>query len=262
MFTCSIIIPAYNEATRLPATLERIFEFVQAKCLDAEIIIVNDGSTDETVSVVQSFSGRHPAPRLIDNGINRGKGYSIRRGVQSATGDIIMFTDADNSTPIEDAEKLFREIFDGADIAIGSRWVERKLQRRPQPLHRRLNGRIYNFLLRGILVHDLKDTQNGFKAFTRSAMKTIFALQRISGWGFDAETLYLAQKFGFVIREVPVNYTYCSRGSKIRPYRDGFRMLAELVMVKWYALSGAYSRAPETWNAPGTRPGFPAEEDA
>src|SRR5450631_1492485 len=158
---------------------------------------------------------------LIDNPVNYGKGQSIRDGVRRATGDIILFADADNSTPIEDAEKLVQAIEEGADIAIGSRWVKRSLQVRPQPLHRRLNGRVYNLLLRGILGLDYKDTQNGFKAFTRSAAKTVFGLQKIGGWGFDAEVLYLAKKFGFKVREIPVEYTYFAEGSKIRPYRDG-----------------------------------------
>jgi glycosyltransferase involved in cell wall biosynthesis len=239
--SCSIIIPAYNEAQRLPSTLKCILDFIQIKGWDAEVIVVNDGSTDDTANLVRSFSEHRPAVHLVDNPVNHGKGKSIRDGVRRATGDIILFTDADNSTPIEDAEKLVQAIYDGADIAIGSRWVDRKLQVLPQPLHRRLNGRLYNLLLRTILGLDFKDTQNGFKAFTRQAAKTIFPLQKISGWGFDAEVLYLARNFGFLVHEVPVEYTYCAEGSKIHPYRDGARMLMELLRVKWYSLAGIYS---------------------
>jgi glycosyltransferase involved in cell wall biosynthesis len=237
----SIIIPAYNEAQRIPRTLEPIVKFIEAKSWNAEVIVVNDGSTDDTAEVVRKFASRHPAIILIDNLANCGKGQAIRDGVRRATGDIVLFTDADNSTPIEDAEKLIRAIEEGADIAIGSRWVDRKLQMQPQPWHRRLNGRIYNLLLRSILGLDYKDTQNGFKAFTLAAAKTIFGLQRIAGWGFDAEALYVAHQFGFTVREVPVEYTYYAEGSKIRPYRDGARMLSELLRVKGYALTGAYS---------------------
>jgi dolichyl-phosphate beta-glucosyltransferase len=239
--TYSIIVPAYNEAKRIPATLEQIALFLSAKSWSAEIIVVNDGSTDDTAAVVRRLAAKHPSIVLIDNFVNSGKGHSIRRSVRHATGDIILFTDADNSTPIEDAEKLVEAIHAGADIAIGSRWVDRKLQVLPQPWYRRLNGRLYNLLLRGILGLDYKDTQNGFKAFTRTAAKAIFHQQRIAGWGFDAETLYLARNYRFSVCEVPVEYTYCQEGSKIRPYRDGARMFAELLTVKWNGLSGAYN---------------------
>jgi dolichyl-phosphate beta-glucosyltransferase len=239
--TCSIVIPAYNEANRIPRTLERVLAFIKAKSWDAEVIVVNDGSTDETAAVVRRFSAQYPAVCLIDNPVNCGKGQAIRDGVRHATGDVILFTDADNSTPIEDIEKLLPALADGADIAIGSRWVDPKLQTEPQPWYRRLNGRVYNLLLRTILGMDFKDTQNGFKAFTRQAAKSIFSLQKIAGWGFDAETLYLARNFGFTVREIPVEYIYYAEGSKIHPYRDGARMLAELLKVKWYGLTGAYS---------------------
>lgn len=239
--SCSIVIPAYNEAKRLPRTLHSILGFIADRNWDAEIIVVNDGSNDETADVARAFSAKYPAVRLVDNLVNCGKGQSIRDGVRVANGDVILFADADDSTPIEDAEKLIDAIDHGADIAIGSRWVDRKLQTQPQPWYRRLNGRLYNLLLRNILNLDYKDTQNGFKAFTRTSAKTIFSLQRISGWGFDAEVLYLARKFGFSVREVPVEYTYCAEGSKIRPYRDGARMFSELLKVRWYAQTGAYS---------------------
>ena len=251
--SCSIVIPAYNEAKRLPRTLQPILAFINAKSWDAEVIVVNDGSTDETADVVRAFAAENPVISLIDNPVNCGKGQSIRDGVQRASGDIILFTDADNSTPIEDGEKLVQAIEDGADIAIGSRWVDRKLQVQPQPWYRRLNGRLYNLLLRSILGLDYCDTQNGFKAFTRASAKTIFGLQRISGWGFDAEVLYLAKQFGFSVREIPVEYTYYAEGSKIRPYRDGMRMLSELLRVRWYAQTGAYSLSAPVEAVPGEK---------
>ncbi|HEY6766002.1 MAG TPA: dolichyl-phosphate beta-glucosyltransferase [Candidatus Sulfotelmatobacter sp.] len=237
----SIVIPAYNEAKRLPRTLDHILAFIQAKAWNAEIIVVNDGSTDDTAKVVRGYVASHPSVVLINNSTNAGKGRSIRDGVRRATGDIILFTDADDSTPIEDAEKLLEAISFGADIAIGSRWVDPSLQSQPQPWYRRLNGRLYNLMLRATLGLDLKDTQNGFKAFTRKAGQTVFAMQKIRGWGFDAEALFLAQNSGFSIAEVPVEYVYYAEGSKIRPYRDGARMLKELLLVKWYFLTGAYS---------------------
>ncbi len=242
----SIIIPAYNEARRLPSTLHAILNYMQQKACDAEIIVVNDGSTDDTAHVVQSFAARYPEIRLIDNHANQGKGGCIRDGMLAASGDVMLFTDADNSTPIQDADKLLAAIGGGADIVIGSRWVNRQLQLVPQPWYRRLNGRIYNLLLRATLGLDYKDTQNGFKAFSRKAAKAIFSLQRISGWGFDAEDLFLAKKFGFTVSEIPVEYNYCADGSKIHPYRDGLRMLMELLRVRWYVLLGAYSDVPSS----------------
>ncbi len=241
-FTLSIVIPAYNEAKRIPRTLEHILSFLRKKGWKAEIIVVNDGSTDDTANVVKGFCVLHPSIYLIDNQVNAGKGSAIRDGVLRATGDVVLFTDADDSTPIEDADKLLAAISDGADIVIGSRWVDRKLQSHPQPLHRRLNGRLYNLLLRATLGLNLTDTQNGFKAFTRAAGRAVFALQKIPGWGFDAESLFFARKLGLKVREVPVEYVYYPEGSKIRPYRDGARMLAELMLVRWYFLTGAYSK--------------------
>lgn len=242
-YNLSIVIPAYNEANRLPRTLDHVLSFVRGRGWTAEIIVVSDGSTDRTVDVAKKYITQNANVQLIDNIVNRGKGSAIRDGVLQARGDIILFTDADDSTPIEDAEKLIGAIADGADVVIGSRWVDRNLQSQPQPWYRRLNGRIYNLLLRSVLGLDLTDTQNGFKAYTRCAGKAIFATQKIPGWGFDAESLFFAHKFGFKVREVPVEYTYYAEGSKIRPYRDGARMLMELLLVRWYSVTGAYSNA-------------------
>jgi len=238
----SIVIPAYNEAQRIAGTLEKVLHFVNARQWKAEIIVVNDGSRDNTAAVVRQFRSRHIPLLLIDNPVNSGKGRAIRDGVLRAAGDIILFTDADNSTPIEDSDVLIEALAHGADIAIGSRWIDRNLQHVPQPWYRRLNGRVYNLLLRTILGLDFKDTQNGFKAFTQAAGKAIFSRQKISGWGFDAEMLYLAHSMGFSVREIPVSYVYHAEGSKIHPYRDGLRMLAELLRLKWNAFSGAYSK--------------------
>lgn len=243
--SCSIVIPAYNEAKRLPRTLNSMLSFVKEVGWEAEIIVVNDGSIDNTSEVARQYAAANPIVALIDNPVNRGKGNAIRDGVQRAMNDIIIFADADDSTPIQDAEKLIAAIEKGADIAMGSRWVDRNLQVHPQPWYRRLNGRVYNLMLRSILGLDFKDTQNGFKAYSRSAAKTIFPLQKISGWGFDAEVLYLAKKFALTVAEIPVEYTYYAEGSKIRPYRDGARMLSELFKVRWHALNGAYSKKPQ-----------------
>ena len=241
--TFSIILPAYNEAKRITTTLEHILAFIAEKSWDAEVIVVDDGSKDGTPAVVRAVMARHSNLFLIENAVNAGKGKSIRDGVLRATGEFVLFADADDSTPIADAEPLFAAIANGADIAMGSRWVDRSLQESPQPWYRRLNGRLYNLLLRSILGLSYKDTQNGFKAYSQSAAKAVFYPQRIQRWGFDAETLYLAKVFHLTVCEVPVRYTYYPEGSKIRPYRDGARMVMELLKVRWYAFTGAYPRA-------------------
>ena len=258
--SCSIVIPAYNEEKRIPRTLESIIAFREKYSWKLEVIVVNDGSKDKTADVVHKFTDRYPYIFLVDNAVNGGKGKSIRDGVELANGDVIFFADADDSTPITDADKLLKAIEGGADIAIGSRWMDRDLQVHPQPWYRRLNGRLYNLFMRSILGLDYRDTQNGFKAYTRSAAKTIFPMQKIGGWGFDAEILFLAQKFGFSVQEVPVEYVYYAEGSKIRPYRDGARMLGELFKVRWHALNGAYSEKRAIESGRDDLPSVPLQE--
>jgi dolichyl-phosphate beta-glucosyltransferase len=237
--TYSVILPAYNESTRIAGTLERILAHATQCGWNVEVIVVNDGSSDDTDEIVRQCAAEHPVVRLIDNPGNRGKGYSVRNGMLRARGDILLFSDADLSSPIEEADKLFSAIGKGADIAIGSRWLDRRLQIRRQPLHRRLFGRIFNLALRIILGLQFKDTQCGFKAFTRRSAQSIFSLQKIERWGFDPELLYLAKKLGFTVKELPVAWSH-REGTRIHPLRDGIRMFGELLRVRWYALKGNY----------------------
>jgi len=238
--THSIILPAYNERARIAGTLDKILAHATECGWKVEVIVVNDGSSDGTAEIVCEYARKHAALRLLENPGNRGKGYSVRNGMLHATGDILLFSDADLSSPIEEADKLFAAIAQGADIAIGSRWVDRRLQIRRQPLHRRLLGRMFNLALRVILGLQFKDTQCGFKAFTRRSAQAIFPLQKIERWGFDPELLYLARKFGFVVREVPVAWSH-REGTRIHPLRDGIRMFGELIRIRWYAMKGSYS---------------------
>jgi dolichyl-phosphate beta-glucosyltransferase len=238
--TYSIILPAYNESARIAGTLNRILAHAAQCGWNVEVIVVNDGSTDETAAIVRECAAEHPTLRLLENPGNRGKGYSVRNGMLRARGDILLFSDADLSSPIEEADKLFASIAQGADIAIGSRWLDPRLQIRRQPPLRRLLGRIFNLALRLILGLDFKDTQCGFKAFTRRSAQAIFPLQRIERWGFDPELLYLAKKLGFAVREVPVAWSH-REGTRIHPLRDGMRMFGELLRVRWYALKGNYA---------------------
>jgi dolichyl-phosphate beta-glucosyltransferase len=240
----SIIIPAYNESARVGATVEKVLAHVAQRGWDAEIIVVDDGSSDNTVEIIRSYTEKNPCLQLLQNPGNRGKGYSVRNGMLHARGEVLLFSDADLSSPIEEADKLFAAIAGGADIAIGSRWLRRDLQTQRQPLYRQVFGRIFNLILRITLGLSFKDTQCGFKAFTRRAAKTIFPRQKIERWGFDPELLYLARKFGFKVVEVPVEWAH-SEGTRISPLRDGTRMFGEMLTIRWNGLSGKYDSAGE-----------------
>lgn len=235
----SIVVPAYNEQARIGATLSRIMECVQARGWLAEVLVVNDGSRDETRAIVDAAAKRHPNLRLIDNAGNRGKGYSVRNGILQARGAIVMFTDADLSAPIEEAERLFGAIENGADVAIGSRWLDRSRQTLQQPIYRRFFGRCFNWLTRLVMNLPLADTQCGFKAFRREAAKAIFIRQRIERWGFDPEILYIALRLGMNVKEVPVTWGHDER-SRISYLKDGLKMLEELVRVRFYSFAGYY----------------------
>jgi glycosyltransferase involved in cell wall biosynthesis len=235
----SIIIPAYNEGQRIGATLDKILRYVTQHGWDAEIIVVNDGSHDQTVEIVRERALKHACLRLLENPGNRGKGYSVRNGMLQASGETLLFTDADLSSPIEEASKLFAAIKTGCDVAIGSRWLQSELQTQKQPLYRQLFGRIFNLLLRITLGLRFKDTQCGFKAFTRRSARVIFPLQQIEGWGFDPELLFLARKFGFKVAEIPVGWAH-REGTRINPLRDGARMFGEMLQIRWNDLTGKY----------------------
>ena len=236
----SIIIPAYNEASRLGRTLERVLSYVSGRGWDAEVLVVNDGSKDCTPDLVRSYAEGHPQLRLVENCGNRGKGYSVRHGMLEATGELLLFSDADLSAPIEESAKLFAAIESGADVAIGSRWVKPELQTHRQSAIRQLYGRLFNLALRILLGLSFKDTQCGFKAFNRRAAKTIFPLQRIERWGFDPELLYLARRAGFKVEEVPVEWSHVA-GTRLRPLRDGLNMLREVLEIRRNARAGMYS---------------------
>jgi dolichyl-phosphate beta-glucosyltransferase len=239
----SIVIPAYNEGQRLPATLDRVLAYIRQQGLDAEVIVVNDGSADNTAEIVREFSRANPTLRLIENPGNRGKGYSVRNGILNSHGEIVLFSDADLSSPIEEMPKLLQALNGGADIAIGSRWLRAELQTQRQSLHRQLFGRIFNLMLRITLGLQFKDTQCGFKAFTRRAAQKILPLQRIERWGFDPEILFLARQFGFRVVEVPVRWGH-SGGTRINPVLDGAKMFGEMLRIRWNSIMGKYQDAP------------------
>ena len=240
----SIVIPAYNESARIPATLQSVVECVRAQGWSAEVVVVNDGSRDSTADVVRAFARNAPEVRLLENPSNRGKGYSVRSGLLQALGEVVMFTDADLSAPIEEAERLFAAISDGADIAIGSRWLEKGRQIHRQPLYRQFFGRCFNAVTRGVMGLRFADTQCGFKAFTRAAAQTVFQLQTIERWGFDPEILFIGLKRGYRIVEVPVSWAHDER-TRMSYLKDGMKMLEEIAIIRWNALRGRYGKQVE-----------------
>ena len=238
----SIVIPAYNESARIENALERVMACVEAQGWDAEVLVVDDGSSDATPDIVHQWMQRCPRLHLIQNNGNRGKGYSVRNGLLQAAGEVVMFTDADLSAPMEEAERLFAAIADGADVAIGSRWLDRARQTIHQPLYRRFFGRCFNWVTRTVMGLPFKDTQCGFKAFRRPVAQVIFRLQRIERWGFDPEILFIARKLGYAIREVPVTWGHDER-SRMSYLKDGMKMLEEMAIIRSNSLAGRYDEA-------------------
>jgi glycosyltransferase involved in cell wall biosynthesis len=240
----SIVIPAYNEAGRLPRALGAIRAYLEERArrapLRAEIIVVDDGSTDRTAEVVAEWRGRLPGLRLVSNGRNRGKGYSVRHGMLEARGAVGLFTDADLSAPIEEAGKLL-DALEGADVAIGSRGVDRSLIEVGQSPLRELAGIVFNRLVWLLTGVRFRDTQCGFKAFRLPRARVVFEQQRTEGFGFDPELLFLARRHGLRAVEVGVRWRH-DPGTKVHLVRDSLRMFGDLVRVRWNWLLGRYPR--------------------
>jgi glycosyltransferase involved in cell wall biosynthesis len=243
----SIIIPAYNEAARLPRALGRIRDYLRTPGAGgpagAEILVVDDGSTDSTAQVVADWQAQLPALRLVSNGRNRGKGFSVRHGMLEARGRVALFTDADLSAPIEEAERLQRALA-AADVAVGSRALDRSLIEIHESRVRELAGVVFNKLVQlftGVRFHD---TQCGFKAFAMPASRILFEQQRIEGFGFDPEILFLARRHGLRAVEVPVRWAH-DPATKVHMLRDSLRMFLDLVHIRWNWLAGRYPRARE-----------------
>lgn len=234
----SVVIPSFNEEKRLPATLERIASYINASGRETEIIVVDDGSADGTIRIAESFRGKIPNLRVVSNGQNRGKGYSVRHGFMEARGVIVLFTDADLSAPIEEADKLLAKM-DEYDVAIGSRAVNRELIEVHESKFRELAGIIFNRIVRVILWLPFVDTQCGFKAFRREKCKIIFEQQTIERFGFDPELLYLAQHHGLRTAEVAVRWAH-SPATKVNMLRDSIQMFLDVVIIRWNAIRGHY----------------------
>jgi glycosyltransferase involved in cell wall biosynthesis len=235
----SFVIPAFNEATRILDTLRRISEYRKQIPYESEILVVDDGSTDETGAIVEGldFSGL----RLIRNGTNRGKGYSVKAGVMAATGDYILFSDADLSTPIEEMDNLLAiAVKENADVVVGSRGLDNRYIEKHQGMIRETGGRLFNLMVRTLVGLNIRDTQCGFKLFKRSRVQSAFKKQTTDGFGFDPELLFIMSQQGLKILEVPVRWSH-AEGSKIRFFRDGVRMFTDLIRIRWNNLTGKYS---------------------
>ncbi len=246
----SIIIPAYNEEHRLPPTLLRIAAFLRTQSYTAEVIVVENGSTDDTAGAVQQF---------IDNQLlqddrfslcllqsSPGKGAAVKKGMLHATGDYLIMSDADLSVPIEDVPKFLPPALKAGsfDVAIASREVAGAV-RHDEPGYRHLMGRVFNFLVRVIAVPKIQDTQCGFKCFTREAAHLVFALQRIDGWGFDVEVLHIAARHQLRMIEIPANWYY-GANSRVRAIQDTLNMVRELVKIRMNSRRGYYNRPLST----------------
>jgi glycosyltransferase involved in cell wall biosynthesis len=236
----SIIIPSYNEELRLPLSLGLIAEYIAKSGRPTEVLVVDDGSKDRTSAVAESFRSRIPLLRVVSNGENRGKGYSVRHGMQEAHGEIVLFTDADLSAPIEEADKLLAGLKDH-DVAIGSRALDRSMITVHESAFREFAGIVFNQIVRIVLWLPFVDTQCGFKAFRRERCKIIFDQQRIERFGFDPELLYLARHHGLKAAEIPVRWAH-SPATKVNMMRDSVQMFLDVFTIRWNALLGRYHK--------------------
>lgn len=242
----SIVIPAYNEDKRLGRALGRLRDYFASRQMELrqiEILVVDDGSTDGTARVAGEWASALPSLRLLSNGENRGKGYSVRRGMLEARGRIALFTDADLSSPIEESEKLLAAIRAGKDVAIGSRALDRSLISLHQSRWREFAGIIFNGFVRLFTGLPFHDTQCGFKAFVREPSRIVFEQQRIERFGFDPEILFLARRHGLRAAEVPVRWAH-DEATKVRVLRDSLLMFGDLVLIRWNWFLGRYPRRP------------------
>jgi glycosyltransferase involved in cell wall biosynthesis len=237
----SIIIPAHNEENRLPGTLEQIFRFLEQQSFSSEVLVVENGSSDRTYEVAQDFASRHSNLRVIRND-QRGKGLAIHRGVQDVSGEYIFLCDADLSMPVEEISKFIPPQLDHLDIAIGSREASGSV-RYDEPYYRHLTGRVFNTLIRWLVLPGLQDTQCGFKCIRAQVARDIFPYQTLTGWAFDVELLYIARHHGYKIFEIPIQW-YFNADSKISVFRDSLRMFLDLLLIRRNARRGLYDPTP------------------
>ena len=233
----SVIIPAWNEEGRMSASLRRVAAFVQDQSYPIEVIVVDDGSEDATPAIVEGFAQKHPFINLIRNPHGR-KGAAVRAGIARGQGQYLVICDTDLSVPIEELPKFLPPALDDYDVAIASREVE-GAKRVNEPYYRHMMGRVYNLLVRLLIVPGIQDTQCGFKVLRHEVARDVFPHQTIDGWGFDVEMLFIAQRLGYRIVEVPVVWYYGAE-SKVSPIKDTLRMVRDLLQVRRNARLGLY----------------------
>lgn len=226
----SVVIPAYNESKRISPTILKTSSYLEKANLSHEIIVVDDGSSDNTVQVVEEISKTVPGLKIIKLARNSGKGAAVKEGMLAAVGDLVLFEDADGATPIAELDKL-RDAMKSADVAIGSRALPSEDTKVVTRIHRKLLGRIFNLTANMFAVPGILDTQCGFKLFTKPAAQAVFAKQKLLGFGFDVEILYIANKLGFRIKEVAVNWNNVP-GTKVNVILDGLKMFLDIVSIK------------------------------
>lgn len=241
MIELSVIIPAYNEESRLPTTLESVYQFLSKRGRSFEIVVVDDGSHDNTSDLVLEFGKEHPEVRLLAYQPNRGKGYAVRSGMLAAKGEAMLIDDADGSSPIEEVGRLEQALAGGADIAIGSRAKPDESREVKALLHRKFIGNTFNAIVQSLLLPGFYDTQCGFKLFKRDAARDIFSVNRIDGFGFDVEVLYIAKMRGYKVEEHAINWANME-GSKVNVLIDSPKMLFEVMKVTLSAWFGFYKK--------------------
>ena len=236
----TIVVPAFNEGSRLGSTLKGIRSYADSKTFSLEVIVVDDGSRDRTPELLAEFAKHFPAMRVFRHEQNRGKGYTVRRGVLEAQGEFVAFSDADLSAPIEEVDHLLRALeSSGADAAVGSRALKRELIGVHQPWFREFGGRLFNLLVRLFTGLKLRDTQCGLKLFRRTTTRRAFELQRVVGFGFDPELLFLIERLGGKVVEVPVRWND-NPATKVHFLRDATRMTLGLLLLRWRWGRGQY----------------------
>jgi dolichyl-phosphate beta-glucosyltransferase len=243
----SVVIPAYNEAERIAPTLVSVLSYLCRQPFVSEVLVIIDGSTDGTENVVANVAGSQVA--VVDNGVNRGKGFSVRRGMLEARGEFILFCDADLSTPIEEVELLLKALADGAAVAIGSRALPESDIVLRQPWWRERMGRTFNWFVQRIAVPGIHDTQCGFKCFSRAAALSVFPRQRLERFGFDVEVLFISRRLGYRIAEIPVRWKN-HPVSKVDPFRDSVSMILDLFRIRLNDRRGLYGRRSKMVPAP------------
>jgi dolichyl-phosphate beta-glucosyltransferase len=227
----SLVIPAYNEEARIGSALAEMLAYLEAQSFDYEVLVVDDGSTDGTRALVEGVGQTNPRIQVLHYDANRGKGFAVRYGMTRATGNFVLFCDADHATPIEMLEPLMAAVRAGADVAIGSRDVKGSVLDRHQGILRENAGKAFNLMVRLLAVPGIHDTQCGFKLFTQAAARNIFSRCQVDNFSFDVEALYLARQLGYSIAEVPVHWHHVE-GSKVRALRDGTRMVRTIFRIR------------------------------